>query len=216
MAFASSGSFLPSTVQSADPITITVNRTVNVGDVALIFISHKGNNVSITGVTDSEGNDWAVQDLTNSGGTVGIAVCSVGTTLTSGVSTVSVNLSSATRTIVRGSSYSGIGSQWISSATKSATGPDYGLSWAGGGDGVAFVMFHFPSDYGFADDTISGWTQVFVTDDVSGVQSQQVFRKEVASGTVTCQNDSISLPYLATGFVLPYMRSGFGQAVVVL
>lgn len=217
MAFASNGSFIPSTMTTADPITITVNRTVQVGDVAVLFISHASTSVAITAVTDSAGNDWDVHSISNASGLVAIAVATVGTVLTSGVSTVSVNLASAVRCIVRGASYEGVTSTWSSSATKSTTGSNYSISWTADEEGVAFVAFEFPNDYVFADDDISGWTQVFVTDDLTGLHSQQVFRDEVAAGVVTASNSAPSLPYLAVGLVLPYTRpGGYGQAVIVL
>lgn len=216
MAFVSNGSFLPSTATSADPVVVTVNRTVAVGDTALVYIFNSANNVTITGVTDSSGNSWDVLSYVNSAGNIAIAVATIATQLSSGSSTVSVNMSSATQTIVRGSSYSGITSSRSSQATKYAAEANYSLSWTSTEPGIAFVAFGFPYDYSFADDEISGWTQVFVTDDLVGLHSQQVFRKAVSAGSVVCGNTGPSIPYLAAGLVLPYTKSGFGQAVVVL
>ena len=216
MAFGVSGSFIPSTVTSGDPINITVNRTVDVGDVAMVFVSMDDTNNPVVGVTDSSGNDYTVYGLVRNEGTVIIAVASIASTLSSGSSTISVNLGSSARALIRASSYTGVSSSVASSSNKYTVGSNYNISWSGLADGVAFTMFAFPQDYGFEDDSISGWTQVFVTDDASGVQSHQVFRKEVEAGTVSCSNSSPSIPYLAVGLVLPYQRAGYGQAVVVL
>lgn len=216
MAFASNGSFIPSTMTTADPIVITVNRNVDVGDVAVLFFFNSANNVTISSITDSEGNDWNDTGYVNSEGNISIATAMIHNALTNGVSTISINCSSATRTIVRGSTYEGITADWSSEGNKYAEGSNYSLSWTADEEGVAFVAFGFPFDYVFADDDIPGWTQVFVTDDLTGLHSQQVFRKEVEAGTVTCGNTSPSIPYLAQGIVLPYTRAGAGQAVIVL
>lgn len=216
MTFASLGSFIPSTAVSDDPIDITVNTTVPVGSIAMLFISHTGTSVAVSGVSDSEGNSWNLETISNSSGSAALAWCVVATELTSSSSTVSVNLASATRCIVRGSAYSGLSGGEISSETKATTGANYNISWDADGDGWAFVVFGFPNDYSFSSDTAAGWTQVFVTDDLTGLQSQQVFRKEVSDGTITCQGSAVSIPYLAVGIVLPFTQAGFGQAVVVV
>jgi hypothetical protein len=189
---------------------------VTANDVAVLFISYESSSVSITGVTDSNGNDWDVHAYVGGNGCAAIATAHISSSLISGVDTVSVNLSSSTRTIVRGSSYEGLRQEWVSETGKSTTGIDYFVTWDSGGEGWAFVVFEFPNDYLFADDDISGWTQVFVTDDLTGLHSQQVFRKEVSDGTVLCQNDAISLPYVVAAIVLPFTAAGgYGQAVMV-
>ena len=217
MAFATLGSFIPSTTESSDPIVITVNDTVPVGAVAILFISNDGVSKNVTSVSDSNGNDWAVYSNSTASGTSAIAVGYITESLVDSVDTVSVNLSSATRTIVRGAAYTGLGSSVVDNATRSAAGTDYYISFTNsGGDGWCFVCFGFPVDYVFEDTTISGWTNAFTTDDLTGLQSQQVFRKEVSDGVITCQNTSPEVQYIATAVVLPFTTSGAGQSVIVL
>jgi len=216
MAFVDNGSIIPSTVSVSDPIVITVNRDVEPGEVAVLFITNDGSNVSVSGVTDSSSNSWTVYQFGNTAGRAAIAYALIETQLDNASDTISVNMSSGHRTIVRGAGYSGLTAVRDSEASKAAEEAAYSLSWTATDDGMAFVVFGFPVDYAFGDDDITGWEQEFVTDDLTGLQSQQVFRRDEAAGSVSCSNTAPTVYYLAAGILLPYLAAGHGQAVVVL
>ena len=200
MALAALGAVSATHTATADPVDLDLSTDIAVGTTVIVPFGGDSNSVSLSSVSDSNGNSWDAAFVGEGQGNAGIAWSTLTTALAS-TDIIRLKFNKASDCMARAYAFTGITAAEINEATKGYTeSATFSLGMSGSA-GVQFCVFAFPVDY--FTTSISGWTRF---SDIQDGTDQQLlaYYKEVSSGTQTCSRTiGSTIAYLAAGVRLP-------------